>query len=50
MRKYYSELSHFTRTIENCAHDALFDERFEWPVASDVQVLVEYQRREMISL
>jgi len=23
--------------IENCASDALFDEKFEWPVASDVQ-------------
>jgi hypothetical protein len=35
--KNYSELSHSTQLIENCGTDACFDEKFEWPVASDVQ-------------
>ena len=30
-------MSHYTRTIENCGRDAVYDEKFEWPVASDVQ-------------
>ena len=33
----FSELSHSTRLIENCQSEALFDEKFEWPVASDVK-------------
>lgn len=31
------ELSHSTRLLQNCGAEALFGEKFEWPVASDVQ-------------
>ena len=31
------ELSHSTRLMQNCGAEALFGEKFEWPVASDVQ-------------
>ncbi|CAG5085369.1 Oidioi.mRNA.OKI2018_I69.PAR.g10877.t1.cds [Oikopleura dioica] len=33
----FRELSHSTRLLQNCGADALFGEKFEWPVASDVQ-------------
>uniref|UniRef100_A0ABM0LYR8 Otoferlin-like n=1 Tax=Saccoglossus kowalevskii TaxID=10224 RepID=A0ABM0LYR8_SACKO len=36
-RVTFRGVSQFTQTVENCEDEAIWDERFEWPVASSIE-------------